>query len=84
MDKKQPWAHIDIAGVMESHEELPYLSKGMSGEDCLSVCPSVCQSPCLSVCLPACLSCETVCKFVGVSTLGPHLMTVCHACNMCD
>ncbi len=31
VDKKQPWAHIDIAGVMESHGELPYLSKGMSG-----------------------------------------------------
>ena len=25
------WAHIDIAGVMESHGELPYLDKGMSG-----------------------------------------------------
>lgn len=26
------WAHIDIAGVMESHGELPYLAKGMTGE----------------------------------------------------
>ena len=25
------WAHIDIAGVMESHGELPFLDKGMSG-----------------------------------------------------
>ena len=25
------WAHLDIAGVMESHAELPFLDKGMSG-----------------------------------------------------
>ncbi len=25
------WAHLDIAGVMESHGELPFLGKGMSG-----------------------------------------------------
>lgn len=25
------WAHIDIAGVMESHGEIPFLDKGMSG-----------------------------------------------------
>ena len=31
MVEGQPWAHIDIAGVMESHGEVPYLSKGMSG-----------------------------------------------------
>jgi len=28
MDK---WAHIDIAGVMQSNGELPFLSKGMTG-----------------------------------------------------
>ena len=26
------WVHLDIAGVMESHGEHLYLSKGMSGE----------------------------------------------------
>ncbi len=26
------WAHLDIAGVMESHGELPFLGKGMAGE----------------------------------------------------
>ena len=25
------WAHIDIAGVMEAHGEVPYLEKGMTG-----------------------------------------------------
>ena len=25
------WAHLDIAGVMESHGEWPFLDKGMSG-----------------------------------------------------
>ena len=25
------WAHLDIAGVMQSHGELPYLDTGMSG-----------------------------------------------------
>ena len=25
------WAHLDIAGVMESHGEVPYLAKGMAG-----------------------------------------------------
>ena len=25
------WAHLDIAGVMESHGEEAYLNKGMSG-----------------------------------------------------
>ena len=25
------WAHIDIAGVMESHGEVPFLNKGMTG-----------------------------------------------------
>ena len=25
------WAHLDIAGVMESHGEVHYLSKGLSG-----------------------------------------------------
>lgn len=25
------WAHIDIAGVMESHGEVPFLDKGMTG-----------------------------------------------------
>ena len=38
MEKEQPWAHIDIAGVMESHGELPYLGKGMSGNGKESVC----------------------------------------------
>ena len=33
------WAHIDIAGVMESHGELPFLDKGMSGVwQCLDAC----------------------------------------------
>ena len=26
------WAHLDIAGVMESKGEITYLQKGMSGE----------------------------------------------------
>ena len=26
------WAHLDIAGVMESHGELPFLNKGMTGK----------------------------------------------------
>lgn len=26
------WAHLDIAGVMESKGEISYLQKGMSGE----------------------------------------------------
>ena len=26
------WAHIDIAGVMESHGEVPFLDKGMTGK----------------------------------------------------
>ena len=30
--KSDNWAHIDIAGVMESHGEVPFLDKGMSGE----------------------------------------------------
>ena len=25
------WAHLDIAGVMENKDEIPYLGKGMSG-----------------------------------------------------
>ena len=29
------WAHLDIAGVMESHGEEAYLNKGMSGDDFL-------------------------------------------------
>ena len=28
----QHWAHLDIAGVMESKGEVSYLRKGMSGE----------------------------------------------------
>ena len=27
------WAHIDIAGVMEAHGEIPYLGKGMTGKE---------------------------------------------------
>jgi hypothetical protein len=27
----QKWAHLDIAGVMESHGEVHYLSRGLSG-----------------------------------------------------
>ena len=30
--KSEKWAHIDIAGVMECHGELPFLDKGMSGK----------------------------------------------------
>ena len=26
------WAHLDIAGVMENKDEIPYLGKGMSGK----------------------------------------------------
>ena len=26
------WAHIDIAGVMETQGEIPYLPKGMAGK----------------------------------------------------
>ncbi len=25
------WSHIDIAGVMDSQGEIPYLAKGMAG-----------------------------------------------------
>lgn len=27
----QKWASLDTAGVMESHGEVPYLAKGLSG-----------------------------------------------------
>lgn len=27
------WAHLDIAGVMENKDEVPYLGKGMSGKE---------------------------------------------------
>ena len=30
--KCESWAHIDIAGVMDCHGELPFLEKGMSGK----------------------------------------------------
>ena len=26
------WAHLDIAGVMENKDEIPYLGKGMTGK----------------------------------------------------
>ena len=26
------WAHLDIAGVMSSSGEMPYISKGMTGK----------------------------------------------------
>ena len=29
----ESWAHIDIAGVMQSGGELPFLSKGMTGRN---------------------------------------------------
>ena len=29
--KCESWAHLDIAGVMECHGEVPFLDKGMSG-----------------------------------------------------
>jgi aminopeptidase len=28
---KGNWIHVDIAGVMETSEKLPYLAKGMTG-----------------------------------------------------
>ena len=41
VEKEQRWAHIDIAGVMESSGEVPYLGKGMSGK-------LLCNLACLS------------------------------------
>ena len=39
------WVHLDIAGVMGNKDEVPYLSKGMSGENSVCVlCPSVCTT----------------------------------------
>ena len=36
------WVHLDIAGVMMNKDEVPYLSKGMSGKKCVCVCVCVC------------------------------------------
>ena len=32
------WAHIDIAGVMDAHGEVPYLGKGMTGKCKSNLC----------------------------------------------
>ena len=36
------WVHLDIAGVMMNKDEVPYLSKGMSGKNCVCVCVLSC------------------------------------------
>ena len=39
------WVHLDIAGVMMNKDEVPYLSKGMSGKNCVCVCVCVVLYP---------------------------------------
>ena len=39
------WVHLDIAGVMMNKDEVPYLSKGMSGKKCVCVCCLLYTSP---------------------------------------
>lgn len=43
------WVHLDIAGVMMNKDEVPYLSKGMSGKNSVCVCCLVSLRLCCSV-----------------------------------
>ena len=45
------WVHLDIAGVMESHGEHSYLSKGMSGEPKEKVLVISWTIQCMVVCI---------------------------------